>query len=76
MLFFLLRVILVLAIAIGGGAYSAMYVIDHDFGLGAIRFGVVANLGLIMAAVPIKMVLRWMFNLKYIVNLPDIQLNI
>ncbi|MCC0030620.1 MAG: DUF1214 domain-containing protein [Brucellaceae bacterium] len=39
MLFFLLRVILVLAIAIGGGAYSAMYVIDHDFGLGAIRFG-------------------------------------
>ena len=44
--------------------------------LGAIRFGVVANLGLIMAAVPIKMVLRWMFNLKYIVNLPDIQLNI
>ena len=39
MLFFLLRVALVLAIAIGGGAYSAMYAIDNDIGLGAIRFG-------------------------------------
>lgn len=46
--------------------------------LGAIRFGIVVNLGLIMAAVPIKMVLRWMFNLKYIVNLdiPGVDLNI
>ena len=44
--------------------------------LGAVRFGIVANLGLLMAAVPIKMVCRWLFNLKYIVNLPDIQLNI
>ena len=29
-----------------------------------------------MAAVPIKMVCRWLFNLKYIVNIPEIQLNI
>ncbi len=46
--------------------------------LGAIRFGIVVNLGLIMAAVPIKMVCRWLFNLKYVVNLdiPEINMNI
>ncbi len=44
--------------------------------LGAIRFGVVVNLGLLMLAVPIKMGLRWAFNLKYIVNIPELQLNI
>jgi hypothetical protein len=44
--------------------------------LGALRFGVVINLGLLMAALPIKMVLRWTLNLKYIVYLPEILLNI
>ena len=44
--------------------------------LGAVRFGVVVNLGLLMLAVPIKMGLRWAFNLKYIVNIPELQLNI
>ena len=46
--------------------------------LGAIRFGLVAHVGLIMLAVPIKMVLRWLFNLKYVVNIdiPEINLNI
>ena len=46
--------------------------------LGAIRFGIVVNLALIMAAVPLKMVARWLFNLKYVVNLdiPEINLNI
>lgn len=40
--------------------------------LGAIRFGIVVNLGLIMLAVPLKMLARWLFNLKYVVNLPEI----
>ncbi len=44
--------------------------------LGAIRFGVVVNLGLLMAALPIKMILRWFLNLKYVVYLPEILLNI
>ena len=46
--------------------------------LGAIRFGVVVNLALIMIGVPIKMILRWTMNLKYVVNLdiPGIDLNI
>lgn len=44
--------------------------------LGAVRFGIVANLGLIMLAVPLKMVARWLFNLKYVVYLPEILTNI
>lgn len=44
--------------------------------LGALRFGVVVNLALLMAALPLKMVLRWTLNLKYVVYLPEIQMNI
>ena len=36
----------------------------------------VVNLGLLMAALPIKMILRWFLNLKYVVYLPEILLNI
>ena len=38
------------------------------------RLGV--NLFLIMVAVPIKMYLRWIFNLKYIVNIQEFSFNI
>jgi hypothetical protein len=41
--------------------------------LGAMRFGVVINLALIMAALPLKMVARWLFNLKYVVNTSDVE---
>jgi len=44
--------------------------------LGAVRFGLVVNLGLFMAAVPLKMGARWLFNLKYIVNIHEVFLNI
>ena len=44
--------------------------------LGPLRFGVVINLGLLMAALPIKMLLRWTLNLKYVVYLPEIRMNI
>jgi hypothetical protein len=44
--------------------------------LGAIRFGIVINLALVMLAVPLKMIARWLFNLKYVVNLDEILLNI
>ncbi len=43
---------------------------------GALRYGLVVNLGLLMMAVPVKMILRWTLNLKYIVYWPDIQMNI
>lgn len=44
--------------------------------MGFLRFMVFANLVLMMAALPIKMVLRWAFNLKYIVGIPEYFFNI
>jgi hypothetical protein len=36
---------------------------------------VMVNLLLFMFSLPIKMVLRWVFNLKYIISIPEIFLN-
>ncbi len=44
--------------------------------LGPIRYGIVAFLFLTMMALPIKMILRWTLNIKYICKLPWIGLNI
>jgi Cytochrome b(C-terminal)/b6/petD len=44
--------------------------------MGFVRFFVLVTLIQFMAALPIKMVLRWSFNLKYIVYLPEIFFNI
>ncbi len=44
--------------------------------LGPIRYQVMMFLMLAMAALPIKMVLRWLFNLKYIVGIPEYFFNI
>ena len=44
--------------------------------LGAVRYSVFVLLLLCMMALPIKMVLRWLFNLKYIVAMPEIFFNI
>jgi hypothetical protein len=44
--------------------------------LGTVRYGVFVFLLLAMMALPIKMVLRWLFNLKYIVAMPEIFFNI
>ncbi len=43
--------------------------------MGFIRYMLMSNLLLFMAALPIKMVLRWTFNLKYIVSIPEYFLN-
>lgn len=43
--------------------------------MGFIRFIVLSNLLLFMAALPLKMVLRWTLNLKYIVSIPEFFLN-
>ena len=39
--------------------------------MGFIRFMLMANLLLFMASLPIKMVLRWVFNLKYLISIPE-----
>lgn len=44
--------------------------------MGFIRFIVLVTLMQFMAALPIKMVLRWIINLKYIVAIPEIFFNI
>jgi hypothetical protein len=43
--------------------------------MGFIRFMVMANLLLFMASLPIKMVLRWVFNLKYLISIPEFFFN-
>ena len=45
-------------------------------GCGKIRFTIVTVLALVMLSLPIKMVLRWAFSLKYIVALPEWELNL
>jgi hypothetical protein len=44
--------------------------------LGAPRYYVTTFLFLMMMALPIKMLLRWLINLKYIVAIPEFFFNI
>lgn len=44
--------------------------------MGFIRFMVMSNLLLFMALLPIKMILRWTINLKYIISIPEYLLNL
>jgi hypothetical protein len=44
--------------------------------MGIVRYMTLANLLLFMALLPIKMVLRWVFSLKYIVAIPEWFFNI
>ncbi len=43
--------------------------------MGFIRYMIMANLMLLMLSLPLKMVLRWTMNLKYILSIPEISLN-
>jgi len=44
--------------------------------MGSIRYSVMVILLLFMALMPIKMVLRWLFNLKYFIYLPEFNANL
>jgi hypothetical protein len=44
--------------------------------MGVIRFLVMSNLLLLMTLLPIKMILRWTCNLKYIISIPEYFLNL
>jgi hypothetical protein len=63
--------VLVLPVVLARGAFKTFY-----GKLGAARFYVTVFLFLMMMALPIKMLLRWIFNLKYIVAIPEIFFNI
>jgi hypothetical protein len=43
--------------------------------MGFLRYMLLANLLLLMASLPLKMVLRWVWNLKYIISIPEYFLN-
>ena len=43
--------------------------------MGFVRYMLMANLLLFMAALPIKMALRWVCNMKYIISIPEYFLN-
>lgn len=43
--------------------------------MGTIRYFIMVFLFVAMASLPIKMALRWMFSLKYIIALPELELN-
>jgi hypothetical protein len=61
----------VLPVILAKGLFKAFY--DK---LGAPRYYVTAVLFLMMMSLPIKMLARWIFNLKYIVAIPEIFFNI
>jgi len=44
--------------------------------MGFLRYMIMTNLLLVMALLPIKMLLRWVFNLKYIIAIPEYFLNL
>ncbi len=44
--------------------------------IGNLRYYIIVVLFLLMMSLPIKMVLRWLFSLKYIVALPELELNL
>jgi hypothetical protein len=56
----------ILAVTVFRGFYQRM---------GFIRYMLMANLLLFMMSLPIKMVLRWTFNLKYLITIPEYFLN-
>jgi hypothetical protein len=43
--------------------------------MGFVRYMLMANLMLLMLTLPLKMILRWTLNLKYIVSIPEFSLN-
>jgi hypothetical protein len=43
--------------------------------MGLVRYLIMSNLMLLMLTLPLKMILRWTLNLKYIVSIPEFSLN-
>ena len=43
--------------------------------MGFVRYMIMANLMLLMLTLPLKMILRWTLNLKYIISIPEFSLN-
>jgi hypothetical protein len=68
---FVLVYVFVLPVVLAKSTFKRFY--DK---LGAPRYYVTAFLFLMMMALPVKMLMRWIFNLKYIVAIPEFFFNI
>jgi hypothetical protein len=68
---FVLFYVFVLPVILARGVFKAYYE-----KLGAPRYYVTAFLFLMMMALPLKMLSRWLFNLKYVVAIPEFFFNI
>jgi len=68
---FTLAYFLVLPPLMAGTVFRKMFV-----KMGFFRFMLMANLMLLMAFLPVKMVLRWVLNLKYIIHIDEFFLNL
>lgn len=69
-------IILVLLYLIALPPVMAYFMRGFFIRMGFIRFFLLVNLLQFMAALPIKMILRWVWNLKYIVFIPEYFFNI
>lgn len=69
-------VLTLIYLAVLPGILAATVFRRFFFHMGFLRYMIFSNLLLLMAALPIKMVLRWAFNLKYIVAIPEYFFNI
>jgi len=58
--------LIITPIALRATVFNRMYL-----QMGAIRYSLMVILLLFMALMPIKMVLRWLFNVKYFIYLPE-----
>ncbi|HTN77583.1 MAG TPA: hypothetical protein VL096_20130, partial [Pirellulaceae bacterium] len=54
---------------------GSKYFRDLFLKMGFIRYMVLTNLLLMMMLLPLKMILRWSFNLKYFISYPEFLLN-
>ena len=61
---------------IGVRLIAKTYLKDMFKSYGPVKYTFIMLFGLSMLSLPIKMYLRWLFNLKYIVYLPDWYFNI
>jgi hypothetical protein len=67
----------VLGYFIGGAWFLRKKWLRHFYEkMGGARFYILSFLFLTMAALPIKMILRWTINLKYIIAIPEAFFNI
>jgi hypothetical protein len=68
--------VLIVYFTVGAYILTRTYFKKFHVQMTTVRYQILVALWLIMMALPIKMVLRWLLNLKYIVAIPEYFFNI